>query len=152
MNQAELQKIKKTAEEFFDKMGLEIDLEVKNCDNSTLPIDLKMEEPQILIGERGQTLAELQHLLKAILRKNIATESPFYINLNDYKKKKNEYLKEMARSVADEVSLTKKEKELPPMPAYERRIVHMELASRGDVVTESVGQEPERRIVIKSYP
>ena len=108
-----------------------------------------MEEPQILIGERGQTLAEIQHLLKAILRRKIAEQ--FYINvdINDYKKKKTEYLKEMARSVADEVALSKKERIMGPMPAYERRIIHLELAEREDIVSESIGQEPERRIVIK---
>ena len=81
-------------------------------------------------------------------------EEPFYIDLdiNNYKKKKMEYLKELAKSVADEVAITKKEKELPPMSAYERRIIHLELAARGDVTTESIGQEPERKVVIRSYP
>ena len=63
-------------------------------------------------------------------------------------KKKMEYLKEIARSAADEVAINKTEKELPPMPPYERRIIHMEIAERTDVKTESVGEEPERRIVI----
>ncbi|MFH1451313.1 MAG: R3H domain-containing nucleic acid-binding protein, partial [bacterium] len=71
------------------------------------------------------------------------------IDINNYKKGKADYLKEMAREVADEVSLTKKEKWLSPMPAYERRIVHMELSLRPGVVTESHGEGPERRIVVK---
>ncbi|MCJ7786920.1 hypothetical protein MUP06_01745, partial [Patescibacteria group bacterium] len=79
----------------------------------TLPINLKTSEPQILIGERGQTLAEIQHLLKAILKRKI--KEPFFIDLDisDYKKKKIDYLKEMAKSAADEVALSKKEKWLP---------------------------------------
>jgi spoIIIJ-associated protein len=111
-----------------------------------------MKEPQVLIGERGQTLLDLQHLLSAMLRKKI--ESKFFLDLdiNDYKKKKMEYLKELARSTADEVALTKKEKALPAMPAYERRIIHMELAGRGNVTTESIGEDPDRRLVIKPYP
>lgn len=154
MTQANLNKIKEIAQEFFQKMGLEIEVEVKSLQDLTIPINLKMAEPQILIGERGQTLAEIQRLLKAILRKKIAVEEPFYINLdiNEYKKKKTEYLKEMARTAADEAVLTKKEKILAPMPAFERRIIHLELASRGDVTTESIGQEPERKVVIRSYP
>ncbi|MCD6402414.1 hypothetical protein J7L36_00985, partial [bacterium] len=77
-----------------------------------------------------------------------------YINLdiNKYKKKKTEYLKELANSVADQVALTKKEKVLPPMQAFERRIIHLELADRSDVTTESIGKEPERRVVVKPYP
>jgi len=152
MDQINLEKIKKAAKEFFEKTGLTIEVEIKKPEDLTIPVNLTMEEPQILIGEHGQTLAEIQRLLKLVLRKKI--EEPFYVNLdiNDYKKKKIEYLKEMAKSVADEVALTKEEKYLPVMAAYERRIIHVELASRGDVTTESIGQEPERRIVIRSQP
>ena len=154
MTQDNLEKIKQIAQELFKKMDLGIEVEVKKPQDQTLSIDLKMEEPQILIGERGQTLAEIQHLLKVILRRKIVPEEPFYINLdiNDYKKKKTEYLREMARSAADEATLTKKEKILAPMPAYERRIIHLELADRTDVTTESTGQEPERQVVIRPYP
>ena len=153
MTQINQEKIKKTAQEFFEMTGLPIEVEVAKFEEPTVPINLKMEEPQILIGERGQTLAEIQHLLKFILKKQMAIEGPFYVNLdiNDYKKKKIEYLKETAKVLADEVALNKKEKYLPAMPAYERRIVHMELASREDIVTESSGQEPERCIVIRAH-
>jgi len=71
------------------------------------------------------------------------------LDINDYKKKKNEYLRELARSVADEVSLSKKEKILGPMPPYERRVIHMELAGRSDVVSESIGEGPERRVGVR---
>ena len=154
MDQNELGKIKKTAQDFFEKMGFEIKVEVSSPEDLTIPVNLTMEEPQILIGERGQTLAEMQYLLKAILRKQISTQEAFYINLdiNDYKKKKMEYLKEMAENTADEVALTKKEKLLPAMPAYERRIIHLALASRDNVITESIGQGTERKIVIRSHP
>lgn len=153
LSRTDLQKIKETVKEFFEKTDFKVEVEVlPELEEQTLPIKLKAEEPQILIGEGGQTLAEIQHLLKLILKRKIT--EPFYIDLdiNDYKKKKQEYLREMARSVADEVSLTKKEKILSPMPAYERRIIHLELAGREDVVSESMGQEPERRVVIKPSP
>ena len=159
ISQEQLEEIKKTVKEFFEKASLEVEIEFLPPNDLTLPINLKTEDPQILIGERGQTLSELQHLLKAILKRKIAakgepTKENFYIDLdiNDYKKKKLDYLKEMARSLADEVALTKKEKILPPMPAYERRIIHLELAGRQDVATESIGKEPERQLVIKPYP
>jgi len=152
LSRSNLEEIKKTTEEFFQKTTFEVEIEFPPKKDSTLPIILKTEEPQILIGEGGQTLAEIQHLLRAILKRKI--EEPFFIDLdiNGYKKKKLEYLKELARSVADDVALIKKEKSLPPMPAYERRVIHLELAGRSDVTTESLGQEPERRIVIKPYP
>lgn len=149
MNQQNLKIIKKITEEFFKKITFDVEIEFLPEKDQTFPINLKTENPQILIGEGGQTLIEIQHLLKAILKRKI--EDPFYIDLdiNDYKKKKNEYLKELALSTADEVALSQKEKQLAPMPAYERRIIHLEIANREDVVSESIGQEPERRVVIR---
>lgn len=148
----DFQKIKKEAQEFFKKIGIEAEVTVSSPKDLTVPIDLKVEEPQLLIGEGGQTLAEIQHLLKAILRRKIAEQFYIDIDINNYKKKKIEYLKELAKSAADEVSLSKKEQQLSPMPAYERRIIHLELAERGDVVSESIGQEPERRVMVRPYP
>ena len=162
-----LEEIKKTVEEFFKKTTFEVEIEFlseleehrsslasteASAKDETISINLKCEEPQILIGEGGQTLSEIQHLLKAILKRKI--KENFYIDLdiNNYKKKKIEYLKELARSLADEVALTKKEKILSPMPAYERRIIHLELANRSDVITESTGEEPERKVVVKPRP
>jgi len=152
LNPDQIEEIKKTVKDFFEKITFEVDISFLPQNGDTLPIDLKTEDPQILIGEGGQTLLEIQHLLKAILRRKI--KESFYIDLdiNGYKKKKVEYLKELARTLADEVVLTKKEKTLPPMPAYERRIIHLALAERSDIVTESIGQEPERRIVVKLRP
>lgn len=152
LSRNDLDKIKKEVDEFLKMMTIDIESEYLQQKDDTVYVDLKMEEPQVLIGERGQTLLDIQHLLAAILRKKI--EGSFYIDLdiNDYKKKKIEYLKELARSVADEVALNKKEKILPAMPAYERRIIHMELAGRGNITTESIDKEPERRIVVKPYP
>ena len=152
MIQENLEKIKEIIREFFTKTGLAIEIiEVKDSQDSAVLINLRAEEPQALIGERGQTLAEIQRLLKIILQRKLALEKPFYINLdiNGYKEKKKEYLREMAISAANEVVLTKKEKQLTPMSAFERRIIHAELMSRPEVETESVGQDPERSVVIK---
>ncbi len=149
MDQKSFNTIKETAKEFFEKVNFELELEFSPPTEDTIFINIKTAEPQILIGEGGQTLADIQHILKAVLRKKV--EEPFFISIdiNEYRKRKEEYLRETARSMADEVALTKKEKELAPMPAYERRIVHMELASREDVATESVGEGVERRVIIK---
>ena len=157
----EPQNLRQIIEEFFKKAAFEVEVEVGSQEGSTLPVNIKTDEPQILIGQGGQTLFEIQHILRAILRKKTgeaglpAGKQEFlYIDLdiNDYKKKKIDYLKELARSAADDVSLTKQEKALEPMSAYERRVIHLELASREDIVAESVGEEPERKIIIKPRP
>jgi len=147
-----LVKIKKITEEFFKKTTFEVEIEFLPQRDQTLPLNLKVEEPQFLIGERGQTLSDLQHLLRVILKRKVGENFFLDLDINSYKKKKIEYLKELTKNAADEVILTKKEKHLNPMPAYERRVVHLELSSRSDITTESIGQEPERRVVIRPYP
>lgn len=150
MERTILNKIKEEVEEFFKKMTFEIEVDVSPGKEQNVPVSIKTQEPKILIGEGGQTLSDIQHLLRIILRRKMPQEQFFVdIDISDYKKKKNEYLKELARNTADEVSLSKKEKILPSMPPYDRRIVHMELAQRTDVTTESSGQEPDRKIIIK---
>jgi spoIIIJ-associated protein len=146
MNQ---QEIKKLIEEFFKKTGFEVFIEILPFQEKTIPVRIKTDEPKFLIGQNAKVLISLQRLLKLILKRK--TGEDFYIDLdiNDYKKKKIEYLEETAKSLADEVFLTKKEKILPPMPAYERRIIHLELSKRSDVLTESQGEGEERRVVIK---
>jgi spoIIIJ-associated protein len=144
-------KIEKEAKEFFSKLGIDFELKISKVDN-TFKIDLQTKEFQDLIGEKGKTLNEIQHLLSAILKKKIKEEFFIDLDIGGYKERKIKYLKELAKSVADEVALTKKERILEPMPAYERRIIHLELASRSDVTTESIGKEPKRRVVIKPYP
>jgi spoIIIJ-associated protein len=141
--------IKKITKEFFEKTTFDVEINFLTPKDQTFFIEVKTDEPQILIGEKGQTLADIQRLLKIILRRKM--EDVFYIDVdvNNYKKKKIEYLKELANSVADEVSLGKREKTLSPMQAYERRIIHMELSERDDVITESVDKEPERKVVVK---
>jgi len=147
----EANRIEEVVEGFLKHMDLEADIKIGDPEDDTIPVDLKMEEPKTLIGKEGRTLAKVQHLIKLMSRDKI--EDRFYIDLdiNSYKEKKTSYLKEKAREVADKVALTKKERQLPAMPPYERRVIHMELADRNDVTTQSVGQDPERKVVIKPY-
>lgn len=149
ISQENLEKIKETTKEFFQKTSFEVGIEILNPVNNTIPVKIKAEDPKILIGQNGQTLAEIQHLLKAILRHKIKELFYIDIDINGYKEKKLDYLKETTQSLADEVALTKREKMLNPMSSYERRIIHVELANRQDVETQSIGEEPERKIIIK---
>ncbi len=148
-NQFDLKKIRAVCQEFFEKMGFLGSLEVGETRDRTLPVRIRTEEPRILIGRNGQTLSEIQHLLKAVLRRKFGSDFYLDLDINGYKEKKIEYLKDLAQVTADEVSLSKKQKTLAPMSSYERRIIHLELAERQDVVTESMGQGLERRVIIK---
>lgn len=153
MNKDEIKKIEEVAKEFFSKMTIavsKIAADFSSAENSdVVELNVVLDEPQILIGEKGQTLFEIQRLLRFILNKKL--QKIFYLNfdINDYKKQKTEYLKELARDLANEAALTKEEKVLFPMPAYERRIIHTELSQRQDVITESQGEGQDRHIVIR---
>ena len=116
---------------------------------STINISVKAEDANILIGQAGETLLEIQHLIKTIINKTSKETVYIDLDINDYKKKKADYLKQLARISADEVSLTKRMKILAPMSAYETRIIHLELANREDIATESIGQGVSRKIIIK---
>lgn len=150
-----IQKTKEIVEEFFQKMTITAQI----VDVSFLPVDkdlfevinisITFDEPQILIGEKGQTLFEIQRLLKTILNKKLQTLTYLNLDINDYKKKKIDYLKNLAKGLADEVSITKQEKVLFPMSSYERRIIHTELSQRADIITDSHGEGQDRHIIIK---
>jgi spoIIIJ-associated protein len=148
----EIEKIKKLVENFFKLIDPEITIESLNFRQETIFLEVNSKEPKHLIGERGEILSDVQHLLKAMIKKKFKKDFYLDFDVNNYKKRKVEFLRQLARELADEVALTKKEKILPPMPAYERRIIHLELAARKDVTTESIGKEPERKVVIKPYP
>jgi len=163
----DIKKVKELIEEFFQKMTINAQVNVRantfeledilqeksdtaqKTDRDVIELDIRIDDPQILIGERGQTLNETQKILRAFLNKKIG--KIFYLNLdiNDYKKKKIDYLHQLAKESADEAVLSNKEISLNPMSGYERRIVHMVLAERKDILVQSTGQEPYRKISIK---
>lgn len=149
INKYDSKKIQKTVEEFFQKLGVEAKVTVWPAKESTIPVDIKMDEPQTLIGQNGETLFEIQHLLKIMLKRQVSDAVYIDFDINNYKKKKTEYLRELAKSTADEVSLSGREKLLPPMTPYERRVVHVELAQRNDIRTVSVGEDPRRKVIVR---
>ncbi len=148
MNNNHSQEIKKEVEKFFQVSTFNVEISVTAKEESFL-VEVKTDDPKILIGEKGQTLVEIQHLLRILMRKKLQENILLELDINDYKKRKEEALKEIARDVADEVSFYKKEKAFPPMSSYERRIVHLALQNRDDIKTESVDDPPYRKVVVK---
>lgn len=108
----------------------------------------------MLIGKNGQNLGAFDHVARLIVNRKFNTEPGkpavnFIVDINDYRKSRTNYLVDVARNVAKRVIQTQRAEALLPMNAYERRLVHTELASFKEVQTESIGQEPRRRIVVK---
>lgn len=111
---------------------------------------IRTHDAALLIGEEGQNLFALNHILKKIIeRRTDLAEAQFMIDVNDYRRRRFDELKDQARMSAQRVRYFKKEVVLSPMSAFERRVVHLVLQEYPDIVTESTGQGVERRVVIR---
>ena len=106
------------------------------------------EDLGILIGRRGQTLACLQYIVRLIVGHQTETWVPITIDVEGYKQRRYEALQTLALRMAEQVVVRGVPFTLEPMPAYERRIIHITLADHPDVTTESIGQGESRKVVI----
>ena len=106
------------------------------------------EELGALIGRKGERLSALQHLVNLMLSKQMGAWTRVLVDVEDYRGRRERQLRELAERAAARVVETGKMLQLEPMPALERRWVHLALKSNPDVATQSIGEEPNRRIVV----
>lgn len=125
-----------------------IKFEVKQNENQIL-LNIEGEKVSHLIGYKGKTIESLQSLINSMLQREDEKYAKVFVEINGYKKQKEEKLKRLANKMADNVIRFRKPIRLEPMSAYERLIIHNELAKRNDVETESFGEEPNRRVMIR---
>ena len=146
-----MEEIKKFLEEFLIKAGFEdgiADLYSEEKEK-VLNISLRVNDSGFLIGAGGQNLTALEHILRLLVLKYVGPEWRVFLDINNYRQGQDDVLKDMAKKLARQVSLTKKQIELEPMNSRHRRIIHTELALNADVFTESIGEGLDRHIVIK---
>ena len=93
-------------------------------------------------------VADLEHLVRLMARKT-NEEKLAFVDVNNYRKERENLILELARAAARKAAASKQEVNLPTMNAYERRLVHLELASRPDIKTESIGERKERHVVVR---
>lgn len=141
--------ISKFLDEFIKKFSKEeISYEITN-DDFYITIRIFGENTNSLIGYRGETLNALQNIISSIANKNIEEKIRVILDISGYKDKRKKVLEELADKVSRTVVKTGKKITLEPMPAYERKIIHSRLQSNTKVITQSVGEEPHRKIVIE---
>lgn len=132
---------------------VELKEEIDDRNNKAILISVYTpENARFLIGKNGQNLKALEQVLRAMFLKKLEGISNIAVDVNDYRRSLALEVIDMARQAVTRVRSTQKAEALLSMSPYERRIVHMELASCPDLATESIGAEPNRRIVIKPYP
>ncbi len=117
-------------------------------DSGPLALDIKGNDLGILIGRRGETLASLQYLLNLMLSRRLKSRTAVTLDVEGYRQRREEALHNLARRMAERVRATGQAIALEPMPARERRIVHLALAEDGDVTTQSAGEGEDRKVVI----
>jgi spoIIIJ-associated protein len=146
--------IKSVAIDIVSKMGIDSDVEIDEIEEENIVnvvCDIRAKnDSNLLIGQNGDNLQALQHIIRLIVRSQTEERINFVVDVNSYKKEKNDSIVSLAKEMAKKTVSEKKAVVLRPMTAYERRLVHMELSENKDVVTESIGDGDDRKIVIKA--
>ncbi len=104
-------------------------------------------DDQIFSKNLADFVFDLNQVVKLVAKKN--GWDPVVIDVNNYRRQRHELILELARAAARKTVATKEEIALPPMNAYERRLIHVELAGRPDLKTESIGEGKERGVIVK---
>ena len=149
-----------TATEFLRRLieGMDIDAEVTVREPETAAdgegrasavLDIEGDDLGLLIGRRGTTLSALQYMVNVMLTRKMNSRVIITVDVERYHRRREETLQNLAQRMADRVSNSGRPMTLEPMPASERRIIHLALSEDEDIVTGSVGQGDERKVVIR---
>lgn len=141
--------VKVFLEEFLSKLNIE-NLEYKVItQDSIIKIEINGDKINYLIGYRGEVLNSLQTLLNNVANKDLKEKCKVILDIENYRIKREKTLQELADKVSKTVIKNKKSITLEPMPAYERKIIHSRLQDNPKIITHSIGEEPNRKIVIE---
>jgi spoIIIJ-associated protein len=113
-----------------------------------LTLDVQGDDLNGLIGRNGETLDALQYLLRMMLGRQINPDVNLIVDVQGHKRRREEQVRRMARRMAEQVTQRNRTMTLEPMPAHERRLVHIELRNHPTVRTESVGEGNKRKVTI----
>ncbi|HEX2267330.1 MAG TPA: RNA-binding cell elongation regulator Jag/EloR [Actinomycetota bacterium] len=136
----------------LERMGLDAEVEVNETDGATYVevwgVDSD-EDMGLLIGRHGRGLESLQELVRAHIQRQTLSRFFVHVDVEDYRKRRADMVSQRARQAARKVKKTGRPEALEPMTPYERKIVHDAVAELGGLETQSEGEEPRRRVVIR---
>ena len=143
-------KIKKILEEVFDIINYDVELNDFDEYNGTKRMNLSYEEDDanVLVGKNGKNIMALETLINIILKKRLNIKNKIMLDVNNYRKKKDIFLKDIAIKAGEEVLKAKRKVYLKPMNAYERKVVHKTLQNIKNVTTKSIGKGKLKKIVV----
>ena len=139
--------VKSFLPDFLKNIGEDAHFEISKNENG-INVNITGDSASILIGYRGETLYAIQNVLSAIASKGLHTHIRVLVDVSGYREKREKTLEDLAEKVARTVIRTGKSVTLEPMKPYERKIIHSKLQNSRKVTTNSIGEEPRRRIVI----
>ncbi len=138
-------------EELMKHLGFDVRVEVDSGETSRLNVVGDGEEKEALgalIGRKGERLSALQHLVNLMLSRKMDAWTRVLVDVEDYRGRRERQLRDLATRAAERVVETGKMLQLEPMPALERRWIHIALRDHPNVGTQSIGEEPNRRVVV----
>jgi spoIIIJ-associated protein len=141
-------------QDLLEKMKVKATLTVKYIDSEdpgepqSVLVDIQGDDLSILIGRRSETLNALQYIASLIVGKQVGHWVSLMIDVQGYRTRRERQLRQLARRMADQAVHTGRRQVLEPMPANERRLIHIELRDHPEVTTESIGEEPNRKVTI----
>lgn len=157
LSEEEVKALRKTQETVLELLKrMHIKAEVNSCfiepadenDERLVMVDIQGKDLSILIGRRSETLNALQHITSLIVSKELNRWVPLMIDVQGYRSRRERQLRQLGRRMAEQATQTGKRQVLEPMPANERRVIHLELRDNPMVTTESTGDEPFRKVTI----
>lgn len=139
----------------LEMMGVRADVSIRDAETpgdglgmAVAVLDIEGDDLGLLIGRRGETLASLQYLVNLMVSHQLGEQFFFTIDVEGYRRRREQTLNSIARRTAEQVKRTRRPATLDPMPANERRIIHLALAEDRYVTTESIGDGDERKVSI----
>lgn len=144
---------RETIKIILEKMRVSADVSVRmgeGDENRVEPvlIDIEGKDLSFLIGRKAETINALQFITSLIVGRELGRWVPLQIDVQHYRKRREEELRKLARRTAEQVAGTGRKQVLEPMPPNERRIIHIELRDNPHVETESVGEDPKRKVTV----
>ena len=133
---------------FLGAMGVVADTYIREAEDGTMTFEIDGPDAGLLIGRRGETLQSLQFIVRMVTNRQLGRKAHVVIDIEDYRERRVQMLRRLARRTAGRVGSSGREYSLEPMSPAERRIVHMSLAAHNEVRTESEGEGNQRRVVI----
>lgn len=153
MDEKQIEIVKNTVQELVEKMGFSPTVEIiesgKQEEENVVCNVAIGEDSHILIGQYGVNLQALQHIARLLVRKKTDEKVKFVLDINNYRREKNKSVTDLARQAVEQALREGRTVVMRPMSAYERRLVHMELAGNNEVATESIGEGESRKVVVK---